>query len=132
MLLEIEALGTFAKQAQNNASELEPVLLSLGPKPGSFFAHIGSLKRYRWANLPEELQFIIQEELARKKYGTIHDVAINAAGGWVIQFDEGRRYRMGGHLPAPLEKALSIGMGKKTQIRVGAVVKLPVKPSCLR
>ena len=118
MLLEIEALRAFAKQAQNDPSELEPVLLSLGPNPGSFFAHIGSLKRYRWANLPKELENIIQEELSCKNYGTIHDVAINAAGGWVIQFDEGRRYRMGGDLPAPLNNALSIGKKKKTQLRV--------------
>jgi hypothetical protein len=120
MLVEIEALRVFAKQAQNDPSELEPVLLSLGPNPGSFFAHIGSLKRYRWANLPKELENIIQEEVSRKKYGSIHDVAINAAGGWVIQFDEGRRYHMGGDLPAPLKNALSIGTEKKTQLRVCA------------
>ncbi|KAH7087346.1 hypothetical protein FB567DRAFT_628322 [Paraphoma chrysanthemicola] len=113
MLVEIEALRAFAKQAQNDSSELEPLLLSLGPNPGSFFAHIGSLKRYRYTNLPTELENIIQG----KKYGTIHDVAMNAAGGWVIQFDEGRRYRMGGDLPPPLMNALSIGMGKKTQLR---------------
>jgi hypothetical protein len=99
--------------------ELEPVHLSLGPNPGSFFAHIGSLKRYRWRNLPEELEDIMQE-VTRKKYGTIHDVAINAAGGWVIQFDEGAKYRMGGVLPAQLHDALLRGTKNKTQIRVCA------------
>lgn len=119
MLCEIEALQCLA---QNNRTNIPPyhetdMLLSLGPAPGSFFADAYRLKRYRWANLPASLEDEIQKEICHKSYGIIYDVAINSAGGWVVQLEKGKLYRWGGALPQELERALSEGRRRKTIIR---------------
>jgi hypothetical protein len=116
MVVEIETLRTLAVNIGTKTNE--PLLLSLGPTPGSFFAESRSLKRYRWANLPSDLEDRIQEEVCRNGHGTIYDVAINALGGWVIQFHEGKTYAWGGILPRHLEDALSIGAKDKIQLKV--------------
>lgn len=109
-----------SKKTNNNDDDNndKPLLLSLGPAPGSFFADLSSLKRYRWANLPPDLEDVIQEEVCRSGYGTIFDVAINAAGGWVVQFREGKTYKYNGAIPEKLREALSIGQKQKLQIQV--------------
>jgi hypothetical protein len=116
MLVEIEALRILANKIDTGTNE--PLLLSLGPAPGSFFAESRHLKRYRWANLPSDLEDAIQEEVCRNGHGNIYDVAINADEGWVLQFKEGKTYAWGGILPPQLADVLSIGLKNKKQIRV--------------
>ena len=116
MIVEIEALRALVESTRSRTNE--PLLLSLGPAPGSFFAEMSSLKRYRWTNLPSDLEDEIQQELCRSGYGTIYDVTINSAGGWVLQFNEGKTYKWGGKLPRELKNALETRKEQKIQIKV--------------
>ena len=125
MLHEIDALAKISAQHErHDIPLLSGLLLSLGPAPGSFFADSPVLKRYRWANLPVGLEDTIQEEVCRKGYGKIHDVAINSVGGWVLQLKEGKRYRWGGNLPTELQNALSKGLAGDVQLMVRKDVRL--------
>jgi hypothetical protein len=95
------------------------------------FADAIKLHRYRWANLPIDLNNAIQDELNLRGYGKISDVAMNATGGWVMHFREedavgrwlrGRKqsaqFRWGGELPDELKKALEQGRDRRAKIRV--------------
>lgn len=77
---------------------------SFGPRPGNMFVDAYSLKRYKWANLPEELDDEIQRIYSVKGYdkGVIHELTMNATGGWVMLLDEGKRFSFGGELPFDL------------------------------
>ena len=108
-----------ASESNRSGSGGQLVLLSLGPAPGSFFADDGT--RYRWANLPSDLEDLIQEIICRHGYGKISDVTINAAGGWVIQWKKGWAgivYEWGGQLPQRLETALCDGKQGNESINV--------------
>lgn len=122
MLAEISALKTLAKDNKANGYHEDELILGLGPGPGSFFADAYELERYRWSNLPIDLEDEIQKEICRKGYGKIYNIAINSDGGWVIQRDKGRDYDWGGALPRELEYALSEGKKKKTPIQVCSYV----------
>jgi hypothetical protein len=117
---EVEGLQALGNQnrAHKPPYRAEDLLFGLGPGPGAFFADAFRLKRYRWHNLPNELDAEIQGELGHKRYGTIYDVALNAVGGWVLQLKKGKKYRWGGVLPLQLEQALTAGAERKAIIKV--------------
>lgn len=120
MLAEIDALAALAKDnlAHDPPYREADLLLSLGPAPGSFFADAFRLRRYRWSNLPVDLEDNIQKEVCSHGYGRIYDVAINSVGGWVLQFDKGKTYKWGGMLPNELENALQEGRNGNVTIKV--------------
>jgi len=80
------------------------------------------LKRYRWANLPVDLEHAIQNNLCLHGYGKedtkIHDVTINAQGIWVMQLGKGSDFLCEGEMLTELRKALEDGVqtGKATTI----------------
>jgi len=81
------------------------------------------LKRYRWNNLPPDLENEIQEIICSNKWvkegkGKIWDVAINAKGGWVMLLDQGKDWKMGGELPRALQHALEEGKKNGVSIAV--------------
>lgn len=131
---EIHALTLLAKENRDNGYREADLKISLGPLPGSFFADAYRLNRYRWANLPGELENELQKEVGRRSYGKIVDVAMNATGGWVIQLDEGdttigigrmfgrpkevMHFRFGGSLPMELKEALKEGHKRLAKIIV--------------
>jgi hypothetical protein len=105
------------------------MITSFGPHPGSFFADAFHLSRYRWSNLPAELENRIQEHVSL--YGCanqktcqenkIHDVTINAVGDWVMQLKRGARFIWShgeGRLPNELQDALAEGERRKWTISV--------------
>ncbi|KAF2117455.1 hypothetical protein BDV96DRAFT_26307 [Lophiotrema nucula] len=116
---EIEGLETLGdlNKAHKPPYRAEDLLLSLGPGSGAFFADAYRLKRYRWHNLPTDLEGEIQTELGHKKYGTIYDVALNSAGGWILQLKKGKNYKWGGTLPDELEQALEAGAERKATVK---------------
>lgn len=116
MIGEIERLRSLENNIRTETNQ--PLLLTLGPTPGSFFFESNSLGFYRWGNLPCDLEDRIQQEVGRRRHGTIYDVAINASGGWVMQFREGKKYTWGGALPEALKDALIAGTEEKKQIMV--------------
>jgi hypothetical protein len=76
--------------------------------PGSFWAD-NLRTRYRWSNLPLELDDALQRIVCADGYGGIKDVSINSAGGWVMQWKKGKKYEFGGPLSADLERDLKRG-----------------------
>ncbi|KAF2648285.1 hypothetical protein K491DRAFT_784188 [Lophiostoma macrostomum CBS 122681] len=116
---EVEGLRVLGDQnkAHKPPYKAEDLLLSLGPGPGAFFADAFRLKRYRWHNLPADLEGEIQTELGHKKYGSIYDVALNSIGGWVLQTKKGKKYNWGGILSTSLEQALTAGQARKAIIK---------------
>ena len=111
---ETSALERFLRETK--ASEFR---LSLGPAGGAFFADAYRQKRYRWANLPVDLEETVQDVIvAAKGYGSIHRVAMNAAGGWVLLLAKGKKYLWGGELPVELVTTLAMGSKKAYQIHV--------------
>jgi hypothetical protein len=75
-----------------------------------------------------KLEDEIQKHLSLYGYGTqtkwqenkIHDVALNARGGWVIQFKRGSQFiwSQGDQLPMELQRALTEGDRRKWTISV--------------
>jgi len=91
--------------------------------PGSFFVDSFRLKRYRWNNLPPDLEDEIQKVISTTGWveagkGKIWDVAINASGGWVMLLDQGKDWKMGGELPKNLRHALEEGKKNGVPIAV--------------
>jgi hypothetical protein len=119
MIGEINELQRLITNSKSKASEyqMQGILLSFGPSPSSFLLDYRD-ERYRWANLPVGLQDAVQDIVCRKGYGRIFDVAMNAAGGWVMQLKEGAKYLWGGELPERLEKALLEGQKREATISV--------------
>jgi hypothetical protein len=129
---EIGELNKFAQQdAQEDESKFNQranIIANFGPRSGSFFADSSRLKRYRWSNLPAELEDEIQNHVSLNGYGNqkskIHDVSINALGGWVVQFKRGSQFKWSQGdqdpplLPIELHKALKEGEAKKWTISV--------------
>jgi hypothetical protein len=76
--------------------------------PGSFWAD-NLRSRYRWSNLPAELDDALQRIVCADGYGGIKDVSINSAGGWVMQWKKGKKYEYGGLLSAELKRVLKRG-----------------------
>lgn len=91
---------------------------SLGPLPGSIFVDAYALKRYKRANLPVDLEDNIQRILDVKGYGDgeIHDVVMNANGGWVMLLDGGKKFAFGGELPFDLRVLLEDTKKSKRQM----------------
>jgi len=114
MISEIKELQKFVEASEWSGGQ--EVVLSFGPAPGSFFADDCGT-RYRWANLPFDLEDTLQKIVCLHGYGKISDVAINAAGGWVVQLD-GVDYEWGGQLPDRLRRALKTGKERKAHIEV--------------
>ncbi|KAF2732049.1 hypothetical protein EJ04DRAFT_554339 [Polyplosphaeria fusca] len=119
LLAEMAGLQKLANDNMTNQPPYrkEDMLISLGAAPGSFFADAYRLRRYKWCNLPLDLEDEIQKEVCRRGYGTIYDVAVNASSGWIMQFDRGRSYRWGGDLPLELKAALDGGRTRRATIR---------------
>ncbi|KAF2797583.1 hypothetical protein K505DRAFT_358281 [Melanomma pulvis-pyrius CBS 109.77] len=119
ILAEIDALEVVktVNKENNHPHRNGELLLSLGPAPGSYFVDAYRLRVYCWENLPKDLNFILQRHVNRNKYGTIHDVAINATAGWVMQLHKGKSYEWGGELPEELERALKRGQERKATIK---------------
>jgi hypothetical protein len=115
---EINALQALAEENKQNGHRETDLILSFGPASGSFFADAFRLKRYRWANLPVDLEDAVQRNVCLKGYGYIHDIAMNSRGGWVMQTDGGAGFQWGGQLPSDLEQALSNEKGRKASINV--------------
>jgi len=115
---EIFELHKFAQTVGAKFNKMANLITSFGPSPGSFFADSFDLKRYRWANLPADLEDEIQNHICCNRYGKIFDVAINAMGGWVMQLDRGKQFSWGGRLPDDLTQALSAGKRRKATINV--------------
>lgn len=107
-LSEFPQLDSLMKENKENRFNSLNMIMSFGPKPGSFFADAYSLKRYKWLNLPTGLEDQIQKNICVKGYGNgeIQEVAMNARGGWIIVFNKGKRFEFGGNLPYELRKAL--------------------------
>jgi hypothetical protein len=99
------------KEDNNITCKDEDLLLSLGPTAGSYF--VDAHNRYFWSGLPE-----LEDVLQDRRYGTVFDITINSAGGWVIQRDQGRSYKWGGPLPVELKSALEKGRNREAVIRV--------------
>ena len=115
---EVDALQALAEENRQNGHRGADMILTFGPDSGSFFADAFSLKRYRWANLPAELENAIQKNMSTNGYGKIHDISINSHGGWVMQTKEGAQFQWGGRLPKMLEQALSKGSDRRASIAV--------------
>ncbi len=114
MISEIKELQKFVEASERSGGQ--EVVLSFGPAPGSFFAD-DCETRYRWAKLPLDLEDTLQKIVCLHGYGKISDVAINGAGGWVVQLD-GADYELGGQLPDRLREALETGKKRKAHIEV--------------
>jgi hypothetical protein len=98
-------------------------IASFGPSPNSFFADSFRLERYRWRNLPYDLEDEIQEVVCEKGWAMegkrkIYDVAMDANGGWVMQLNKGKDWKMGGQLNETLRKALVEGKRNGVSIAV--------------
>ncbi|KAF4628830.1 hypothetical protein G7Y89_g9323 [Cudoniella acicularis] len=113
---EVRKLQLFALAEEQKTDKKANLRVSYGPASGSFFADSfvpTGLKRYRWANLPADLENAIQEELCVNGYKStktnINNVAINAVNGWVVQSKGGKKYQSGGELPLELINALAEG-----------------------
>jgi hypothetical protein len=125
---EILELSKLAKRDESKFNQRADIITSFGPHSGSFFADAFRLNRYRWSNLPAELEDEIQKHLSLYGYGNqknwqdnkIHDVAINARGGWVIQIKRGSQFiwSQGDQLPTELQRALEEGERRKWTISV--------------
>ncbi|KAH8655990.1 hypothetical protein BGZ60DRAFT_417594 [Tricladium varicosporioides] len=121
---EIRQLRIFAA-ADQRSSELKVNLkTSYGPTAGSFFADSFTprgLKRYRWSNLPSDLENELQDLLGNGGYekARIQDVCMNRDGGWVVVSKDGQRYIWGGNLPHDLVAALLVG--KESKIRIDRI-----------
>jgi hypothetical protein len=124
-------IGELSKLAQQDAvkfNQRADLIASFGPRSGSFFVDAFRLNRYRWSNLPPDLEDEIQKHVSLYGYGNqktwqdnkIHDVAINALGGWVMQLKRGSQYiwSEGDQLPMELQRALAEGNRKKWTISV--------------
>lgn len=113
---EIAELKDLADKDESKAEKRRKanVIAGFGPDPGAFFANAFRLKEYHWENLPGDLMREIRSKTNRG-YGKadIWDVAVNALGGWVMQFDEGAQYMTGGKLPEELTEALRDGRERK-------------------
>jgi hypothetical protein len=94
----------------------EELSITFGPFPGSFFADDGRT-RYRWVNLPSDLEDAIQRLVCKHGYGKIVDIAINARGGWVVH-KKNDDIEFGGQLPERLQQALLDAKRRKTSIKV--------------
>lgn len=113
---EMEGLQKLAA-ADGAAYNRNPELtVSFGPSSGSFFADAPRLKRYRWANLPSELDDALQGHICRNGYGDakgkIKNVCMNSQNGWIMQVGRDNQVIIGGKLPAELENVLK-SLGKK-------------------
>lgn len=133
-LTEIEGLKSLARENRRRGYDGADMKVSLGPDQGSYFADTYRLGRYHYDKLPSGLNFEVQKEIGRVKYGKITDVAMNGAGGWVMQFDVGdlkmalskflgkkkgfEHYRFGGELPKALKEALRQGQDRGAKIMV--------------
>jgi len=117
---EIAQLGILADEDQRKSGRKANLIASFGPAPGAFFADAFRLGRYRRVNLPVDLENRIQVILDKKAYSKakIYDVAINGSGGWVIQFDRGKSFEMGGTIPVDLREALELGRKRNLSINV--------------
>jgi hypothetical protein len=115
---EIEALERLARGNDPNRSRRPDLIVSFGPASGSYFANARHLGKYRWRKLPVSLEEAIQDHLSEHKYGKIHDVAMNAVGGWVMQTNGGSSFQWGGQLPDDLDRALEYGKTRKATISV--------------
>lgn len=123
---EIEELNKLAQQDESKSNQRANITANFGPRSGSFFADSSRLNRYRWSNLPAELEDEIQKHVSLNGYGKskIHDVAINALGGWVVQFKRGSQFKWSQGdqwpplLPVELQRALKEGEAKKWTISV--------------
>jgi hypothetical protein len=96
------------KAAEDTTNPGLDMTITFGSKPGSFFVDAFSIPRYGWANLPPDLDNLIQRIVCVKGYGdgVIKNVALNANGGWVMSLDEGSRFEFGGELPYDLRIVL--------------------------
>jgi len=118
MISEIKELLCFVEACESDkARSGQEVILRFGPDPGSFFAD-DCRTRYCWAKLPFGLEHTLQKIVCIRGYGKISDVAINAAGGWVVQLKDGADYEWGGQLPDRLHQALENGKKRKASIKV--------------
>lgn len=130
---EIGALQALGRTLEERRYDKADFKLSLGPQPGSFFADVKKLQRYRWDRVPRDLNNALQDELAKEGYGKISNVAMNATGGWVMHFREepvmGRLFKgrkrasqfcWGGEaaLPKTLVAALQLGHDRRAKISV--------------
>jgi hypothetical protein len=115
---EIEALERLARGNDPNRSRRPDLIVSFGPASGSYFANARHLGKYRWRKLPVSLEEAIQDHLSEHKYGKIHDVAMNAVGGWVMQTNGGSSFQWGGQLPDDLDRALENGKTRNATISV--------------
>ncbi len=131
---EIKELSTLATEEEKllaRTGRKANLIASFGPSPGSFFVDAFRQKRYRWQNLPADLEDEIQKIVCeygwvKEGKGKIWDVAINARGGWVLQLDEGADWRFGGELHPTLENALQEYRGRKgSSIEVRASHQVP-------
>ncbi len=118
MYHEIKELQKLAQEEKALSGKKANLITSFGPSSSSFFADAFRIKRYRWANLPADLENEIQKQAFCSKYGKIYDVAINAAGGWIMQLDRGVKFLWGGPLPEELRLALLNGKQRRTTISV--------------
>jgi hypothetical protein len=126
---EIAELSKLAQQDAQKFNHRADIITSFGPHSGSFFADAFRLNRYRWSNLPADLEDRIQEHVSLYGYGNqktwqenkIHDVAINTVGGWIMQLKRGAHFIWSqgeGRLPKELQEALAEGERRKWTISV--------------
>lgn len=105
---EIKELQKLA--AAHGVAHKRDLAVSFGPAPGAFFASAPRLRRYRWANLPPELDDILQDHVCRNGYGDekkrIKSICMNSRGGWVVQVGRNNQVLLGGTLPLELENVL--------------------------
>lgn len=129
---EIDALRILAQQDAAKFNQQADIITSFGPKAGSFFADPYRLAYYRWSNLPSDLEGAIQMHVSMYGYGNqksfqdnrIHDVAVNANGGWIMQLKRGSQFEWSREgLPSELQRALADGVRKKRTI---SVLELPL------
>jgi hypothetical protein len=122
---EIHILATAEELQFAHSKRKANLIASFGPSSDSFFVDAFRQKRYRWSNLPINLEDEIQKIVCDNGWvkdgkGKIWDVAINAERGWVMQFDEGATWKSDGQLPKALERALKEGSKRKgVSISVG-------------
>lgn len=122
---EIRQLRLFGVADQKSSKSKVNLKTSYGPTAGSFFADSFTpkgLKRYRWSNLPSDLENELQDLLGNGGYekAKIQDVCMNRENGWVVVSKDGQRYSCGGNLPHDLVAALSVG--KESKIRIDVCV----------
>ena len=115
---EIQILATEEELKFAQIKRKANLIASFGPSSDSFFVDAFRQKRYRWRNLPVDLDDEIQKIVCdhgwvKEGKGKIWDVGINADGGWVVQFDKGATWRSGGELPRTLKTALDEAAQRK-------------------